>query len=134
MTQISPANLPYRSRRTLLTPGEQRFYRYGLAPAIGKRYQISMKVRLADVIAADHWRSVHTSRITQKHLDFVLVSPKQTRIVAAIELNDRSHEVESRASRDAFVASAGIPLVTFPIYREYDPKKIRKRIWDVLRR
>ncbi|MEM9368525.1 MAG: DUF2726 domain-containing protein [Planctomycetota bacterium] len=123
---------PYISRKTLLTPGERRFYVHGLRPAIEDRYHVSFKVRLADVLATETWNSSHGRRIAQKHLDFVLVTPTATRIVAAIELNDSSHEETNRRKRDHFVsmalAAAGIPLIGFPIFRKYEPKKIRHHI------
>jgi hypothetical protein len=126
------AALPYSSRNHLLTPGERRFYHHGLKPAIGNRYLISFKVRLADVITAKDWESPYGRKIAQKHLDFVLVTPKTTRIVAAIELNDASHDASDRQQRDEFLSqalqSAGIPLITFPIYHKYDGEKIRHRI------
>jgi hypothetical protein len=128
----SNATLPYQSRTTLLTEGERRFYYCGLKPAIGQRYLVSFKVRLADVIRVERWRSCYGRKIAQKHLDFVLLTTAGTRIVAAIELNDASHETADRQLRDEFVRSAlrsaRIPLVTFPIYRSYDPKKIDRRI------
>ena len=92
----------------------------------------SFKVRLADVITVDDWEGKYGRKIAQKHLDFVLVTPKTTRVVAAIELNDASHDMADRGQRDAFVADAlrvaGIPLMAFPIYRQYNPQKIRQRI------
>ena len=132
--QVAPRSesLPYSSRTNLLTPGERRFYHQGLNPAIGNRYLISFKVRLADVITAKDWESSYGRKIAQKHLDFVLTTPKTTRIVAAIELNDASHEASERQRRDDFLSqalhSAGIPLITFPIYYKYDAEKIRHRI------
>ena len=124
--------LPYVSRTHLLTPGERRFYHQGLVEAIGDRYLISFKVRLADVISTKHWESRHGRRIAQKHLDFVLTTPTTVRIVAAIELNDASHDVAERQSRDDFLfealQSAGIPLIAFPVYRTYDGRKIKRRI------
>lgn len=131
----SSASFQYRPRTTLLTPGERRFYCEGLKPAIGDRYLISFKVRLADVITVEKWESSHGRRIAQKHLDFVLVTPKLTRIVAAIELNDATHDSPERQRRDDFLSqalqSAGIPLITFPIYSRYDRGKIRRRILAV---
>lgn len=128
----SSASLPYVSQRHLLTPGERRFYHQGLTPAIGNRYLISFKVRLADVIAVENWESKYGRMIAQKHLDFVLVTPRTTRIVAAVELNDASHDASDRQQRDDFLSqalhSAGIPLITFPIYHKYDGEKIRRRI------
>ncbi len=131
-----PASLPYRSRKTLLTPGERRFYDQGLKPAIADRYLISFKVRLADVITVENWECRYGRKIAQKHIDFVLVTPRLTRIVAVIELNDATHDAPDRQRRDAFLSealhSAGIPLVTFPIYYKYESEKIRRRITAAL--
>ena len=126
------SRLPYQRRRGLLSPGERRFFHEGLRPAVRDRYLISFKVRLADVITVDDWEGKYGRKIAQRHLDFVLVTPKTTRVVAAIELNNASHDMADREQRDAFVADAlqvaGIPLVTLPIYRQYNPQKIRQRI------
>jgi len=124
--------LPYTSRITLLTDGERRFFCDGLRPAIDQRYLVSFKVRLADVITVDCWRSSFGRKIAQKHLDFVLLSPTATRIVAVIELNDATHRQAKRKRRDEFVrtalSSAEIPFVGFSVYRTYKPAMIRRRI------
>ncbi len=124
--------LPYSSRKWLLTPGERRFFHQGLKPAVGERYLIAFKARLADVITVADWEGPHGRRIAHKHLDFVLIACQTTRIVAAVELNDASHNGSDHQQRDAFVfnalRAAGIPLVAFPVYQEYDPRKIRKRL------
>lgn len=133
----STGRLPYLPRKHLLTPGERRFYRFGLLPAVGNRWLIAMKVRLADVITVDDFQGKYGRKISQKHLDFVLITPKTTRIVAAIELNDSTHDEEHRQSRDAFVADslrdAGVPLIAFPIYRQYEPAIIRHHIQAAVR-
>lgn len=130
------SSLPYVSRRHLLTPGERRFHHQGLYPAVSQRYVISLKVRLADVITVDDWESPAGRKISQKHIDFVLVTPRTTRIVAVVELNDASHEEADRTQRDEFLTqalqAAGIPLITFPIYRTYDPRRIRQRIFAAI--
>lgn len=126
-----PIKLPYLPRGSLLTPGENRFYQYGLKPALDDLYLISFKVRLADVITVNDWEGIHGRRIAQKHLDFVLTTCA-TQIVAAVELNDSSHSAANRKQRDAFVTEAlrvaGIPLIAFPIYGQYDKQKIRNRV------
>ncbi len=130
------SKLPYRSRRHLLSPGERRFYHDGLQPAIGQRFLISFKVRLADVITVSDWNGPHGRRIAQKHVDFVLTTPRTTRIMAAVELNDASHAADDRQERDAFLAealrAAGIALVVFPIYGRYDPQRIRRRLLSAI--
>ncbi|MCA9215715.1 MAG: DUF2726 domain-containing protein [Planctomycetales bacterium] len=128
----------YHSRGHLLTEAEQRFYRTGLLPALAGRYHVSFKVRLMDVIGCDgSTRSAAFRKIQAKHLDFVLTTPKTARIIAAIELNDASHNHAHRKTRDAFVAdalnSAGIPLLSFPIYSDYRPDVIRHHILSAIK-
>lgn len=125
---------PYRRQERLITPAELRFLHTGLQPAAGKRFFISVQTPLTAVLAVDEdqWDRAAGRRIRQKRLDFVLVYPKTFRIVAAIELDDRSHQQQERRTRDEFVeaalAAAGVPLLRFPIYRKYDPRIIRRMI------
>ena len=128
----------YFSRKQLLTSGELRFFRQGLLPAIENRYHAAPKVRLADVIGCTgSSRSTAFRKIQSKHLDFVLMTRKSCRIVAAIELNDASHDCVVRQRRDAFVADAlhgaGIPLVVVPVFQKYEPRIIRNYIQRAIR-
>lgn len=76
-------------------------------------------------------------KIRQKKLDFVLAYPKTSRIAAVIELDDKSHELEHRKKRDQFVdqafAAAGILLIRIPVYKKYEPAKIRSIINQALK-
>ena len=129
---------PYRSRQFLLTDGERRFYRLGLLPAIGDRYDISKKVRLADIISTgESSQSSAFRKIQSKHVDFVLSTPKTTRIIAIVELDDASHQQSHRIKRDEFITAAllaaGIPLIRFPVFHEYKPRIIRHHITEAIK-
>ena len=132
--------LPYRSRGALLSDGERRFYKTGLKPAVGQRYDISLKVSLTDVITlpAKLWDTPAGFKIRQRHLDFVLCSKRAIKIIAAIELDDSSHLSHQQQAKDDFLAdalhAAGVPLIRFPVYRRYDPERIRRAITGVLSR
>ena len=80
----------------------------------------------------DQWDKVAGRKIRQKRFDFVLASPKTFRIKAVIELDDSSHELRHRQNRDRFVEqacqAAGVLLIRIPVYRQYDPKLIRRII------
>lgn len=136
----SGKKLPYRSRGNLLSDGERRFYRTGLQPAVGQRYDISLKVRLTDVITlpAKLWDTPAGYKIRQRHLDFVLCSKRAIKIIAAIELDDSSHLSHQQQAKDDFLAdalhAAGVPLIRFPIYRRYDPTRIRRIIRSAISR
>lgn len=84
---------------------------------MGADYLIMCKVRLADVVTCPVRRDRRGpfAAISQKHLDFVLCDPSTTRIILAIELDDRSHDSPRRQKRDALVddalRSADVPLL-----------------------
>ena len=126
----SAGPLPYFSRGSLLTDGELAFYdvlRRGLPPGVA----ISMKVRLADVLDCPSAarQQGYFAKISQKHLDFVLYDVATTKILAAVELDDRSHERRDRRERDAFLeqamAVAGVPLLRVPAAAWYDARQLR---------
>ena len=89
----SPRPVHYRPRRYLLTKNETAFFQI-LSALVPECYRISCKVRLADLVTADRDGSLsHANRISQKHVDFVVSDAESSRIVAAIELDDASHEL-----------------------------------------
>lgn len=63
------------------------------------------------------WTPATLNRISQLSIDFLVVTP-DTRIIAAIELNDATHQGPKRQDADARKAhalkSAGIPLLVWP--------------------
>ncbi|HKQ47580.1 MAG TPA: DUF2726 domain-containing protein [Phycisphaerae bacterium] len=122
--------MPYTSRETLLSRGEAAFHG-PLQEAVGGQYLIMCKVRVADVLTCTDadWRRGHGGAISQKHLDFVLCEPASTRIVLAIELDDRSHEAEHRRRRDLFLNEAlevaGVRLLRVKARSNYSAAIIR---------
>ncbi len=124
---------PYRSRQTLLSRGEAAFFG-PLQAAVGGDFLIMCKVRLADVVTCPVRRDRRGpfSAISQKHLDFVLCDASTTRIILAIELDDRSHDAPRRQKRDRFVndalQAANIPLVRFSAQAWYSILVIRENI------
>jgi len=102
--------------------------------AIEDSAAVAPKVRLADIVGCvERSPSVATlGRITQKHLDFVLIDASSSRIVAAIELDDASHGRPSVIRRDTFVnelmAQAGVPLLRVPAAARYDIRGLQSQI------
>ena len=133
-----PRALPYYSREHLLTRGELAFYRV-LRQVLPPRLHVSFKARLSDVIACPGWawKQGFHSRISQKHLDFVVVDADTTAIRFAIELDDRSHQRRDRQERDLFLdralAAAGVALVRVPAAASYDPAGLREQLRAVIR-
>ena len=122
----------YRFQEYLCSPGEFRFCRV-LREAIGGDYIVMMKVRAAALLACppDRWDQ-DGRRVSQKEFDFVLVRTGTSRVVTAIELDDRSHNQRDRRQRDRFLdeacKQAGLPLIRFKVQRRYDPEEIRNRV------
>jgi very-short-patch-repair endonuclease len=127
--------MPYRKRPWLLSRGELAFYRV-LVQAVAGRWVIMCKVRLADLITCSEraWRTGHGGRISQKHLDFVLCDGATTRVVLAVELDDRSHEASDRKRRDAFLDRVlrvtGVRLIRFRARANYAANEIGVALRD----
>lgn len=110
-------NYHYKKLKYLLSKYELNFY-LKLIKVIPTGYNLMTKVRLADVIkSADYGRKYMYGfdKIKSKHLDFVIIDSRTSEIKVAIELNDNSHNLLKRQTRDEFVAetlySVGIPLL-----------------------
>jgi hypothetical protein len=131
-----PTHYPYFQRSGLFTPAEGRFLR-ALDAAVGASHRVFGKVRLADIVDVDSalprgaWRAAF-NRISSKHVDFVVCEGATLRLVAAVELDDVSHDTPRRRSRDLFVertlATAGVQLVRVPVTHEFDVIALRHRL------
>jgi len=126
----------YTKSESLFTPAERSFLGV-LDQAVGDRYRVFGKVRVADVVSvrsgndkAD-WRKAY-NRINQKHFDFVLCTPGDLAIACAIELDDRSHQRRDRRERDDFLntlcQAISLPLVRIPTAATYAVPEVRRRI------
>lgn len=129
---------PYHAKETLLSAGELAFFRV-LGKAIPAHHMIAPKVRLGDVIGCSEadWVRGHGPRISAKHLDFVLIDRTTSRIVLAIELDDKSHDRPERKERDVFLnralEAAAVPLLRIPAARSYNLDEIRTAIEAISR-
>jgi hypothetical protein len=121
----------YLLRRYLLSQNEAAFFRV-LANVLGTRYHISCKVRLADLIgcADKDWSSGGANRISQKHVDFVICDARSSRIIAAVELDDSSHQRPDRRKRDDFInwlfARVNVCLLRIPARNRYAADPLRR--------
>lgn len=143
------ANLPlsdtpsvnYCASRFILAKAEQAFYK-ALQQGLGNQFLILIKVRVCDVlqpekgIAKSEWQSAF-NRISSKHFDFVLCSSNQYEIIAAIELDDSSHNRTARLNRDKFIneacESANFPLIRITARQIYVPQEIKAAVLGALR-
>jgi len=130
--------LPYE-RADLFTAAEAAFFGV-LMQAVGDRYLVLAKVRLADLVRVkglsgkDHVAA--SNRIQRKHVDFVLCDRRRLETMCVIELDDRSHEQRERRERDTFVdgvfEAAGIPMLRVPCRRTYDVAELRRQVADLV--
>lgn len=138
----------YELRPALLTRAERRFYatltkalRPGPDLAGGAVLAICPQVRLIDVVRpqpnADYGSkqrrkdfAQRRSRVWAKHLDFVICHGETLELLAAIELDDASHDRPERQERDAFLDDllddVGLPLVRVKVMRRYDAAGLRR--------
>ena len=130
-------SLPYRLRDDFLSAAEFSFYKV-LTLAVGKKYCIQSKVRLADIffVAGKKNRMSYQNRINQKHLDFLICDSVTMKPLLGIELDDASHKRTKRRERDIFFESvfraSYFPLLRFPVKRMYDLQEIKAEIFPIL--
>jgi Protein of unknown function (DUF2726) len=123
----------YWARHFLLTKNEAAFFRV-LKDLVADCYVISCKVRLADIVtcADADWSHGQANRISQKHVDFVINFTDSSRIVAAIELDDSSHELPERRARDVFLDQlfhqTGLKLIRIPAQWHYAACAVGRRL------
>jgi len=137
-TDSAEVQLPYQRKDYLLTKAERSFFGV-LQNAIGNRYLIFAKVRLADLVflpSGTEKRQSHLNRIQSKHIDFVLCDHDIVRPLLAIELDDSSHNRTDRQDRDAFVDSAlsaaGLPILHVPARASYNVQELANAIQQKL--
>lgn len=130
----------YVKRPYLFTSAEFAFYKV-LRSAVGDRFTILVKVRIADLVDVERGatkRQAKLNRIMKKHVDFVLCDPCTMVPTLAIELDGSSHEADDRRERDALVdaiyAAVGLPCLHVPVAKTYDPADLSGQIDNAARR
>ena len=128
----------YQLRPSFLTPAERSFYGV-LCQAVGERYIVLAKVRVADVITPSkspdrsRWQSAF-NKISSKHFDYILCDPNTLAVEQVVELHDKSHKKSNRANRDEFLRaaceSAGLPLREFAAKARYSIDEVTKGLSD----
>lgn len=132
-------HFPYESQ-PLLSNAEASFLRV-LDLAVDGRARVFAKVRLADLIAtkrglSNSERAKAFNRIQSKHVDFVLCDPDTLIPLAALELDDRSHERNDRRERDDFVdracAAASLHVIHMRAGHGYSVHELRRELDGVV--
>ncbi|PTQ87955.1 DUF2726 domain-containing protein [Agitococcus lubricus] len=121
--------------RELMTPPERVLY-VRLRQALPE-YLIFSQVQLCRMIEVSPEADKQSwfNRINRMSVDFVICAPDGARILAAIELDDSSHQradrVKADNKKDKALASAGIRIIRWPVKGMPNAQQIRA---DFLRR
>ena len=122
---------PYR-RKYLLTKTEYKFYKELRVVCDKKNIIICPKVRLEDFIdvTCNEEKAKYRGYIKSRHVDFILCD-NDLNILAAIELDDYSHNYESAKKTDEFkdnlFKQIGIPLNRIKVASDY-----KQQIKDII--
>ena len=119
-------------RKRLLTPTEVRFWHLLVAavPDYAVFSQVAMGAMLKPVSGLSHsdWWSNY-GRYSQKIVDFVVVDLQTAEVAAVVELDDRSHNAEKDAARDALMACGGYDVVRISVNDRFDARSLRARLF-----
>lgn len=138
--QLAGRRPAYSLRKSLFTPAERVFLR-ALERALPRDVRVFGKVRLEDIFAVGRGftyseRLAARNRINRRHVDFLLVREGDFAPLAGIELDDSSHEQESRRRRDALVdfafVAAGLPLLHVAVEKDYKPAEVKAKVAELL--
>jgi len=97
---------PYLKQETFLSPAEIDFYKKLKVLADEKNLIVFAKVRLCDLVWVPKSSELFITffnKIKAKQIDFVLCDGENFEIKCLVELDDKSHDLPQRHSRDAFV-------------------------------
>ncbi|MGR5178836.1 DUF2726 domain-containing protein [Vibrio mediterranei] len=117
----------YRSTNYLCTKAEHNFLSQLLNKLPQELVYVSAKVRLADLALPINSKDIGSfNKVARKHVDFVICSKEDSRILACIELDDSSHASRSAQKRDGeknkALSDAGIPFFRVTASRGYSQK------------
>lgn len=123
----------YEKKVFLLSKAEYSFYQV-LRHVLGDKYTIFPKIRLADIVyikKGTQNRQAAFNRIQSKHIDF-LVCDNTSKIILAIELDDRWHSNSKAKERDEFknelLDAVGIRLERVKVQNSYNTDQIREML------
>lgn len=115
--------------RELMTAPERELYRR-LQQALPD-YLIFSQVQLSRIIdvAPDAQKQAWLNRINRMSVDFVICATDGAKILAAIELDDSSHDqaerIKADSKKDKALQSAGVPIIRWPVKGMPQPQQLR---------
>lgn len=121
--RIRSSVVEHHTRSHLASFCERKLY-FALNEILDERFVIHSQVSLIAVVEPQDMR--YNARTWAKRLDFV-ITDKNTKILAVIELDDRNHQQERSKRRDAYVIHAlkgHHPLIRIPARPSYDANEL----------
>lgn len=128
------SQLGYRKKGPLFTPAERSFYGVLLQAIDSEKYHVFGKVRVADLLEPQpsrnrsQWQKAFNA-ISAKHFDFVICKTDDLTPVAAIELDDKTHNQKHRQKRDELLKNicqqSQLPLLRVPVKYAYKTEVLK---------
>jgi hypothetical protein len=116
------SNFSYKRKQFFFTRSENDFFGLLQRTLEGRNVIVFPKVRVADVLETNSGGLAGFNKISQKHVDYLLVRLPNFQPIMAIELDGKSHGSEKQQARDAVkdqaFKSANLPLVRIPVSRD----------------
>ena len=129
----------YGRKDFLMTRAEHSFFDV-LIEVVGGQYHVFPQVHLDEIIYPKPYsgkRIFPFRHVNQKSVDFVICDKADIKPLLAIELDDRTHELENRKKRDEEVerilSGAGFPLLRISNGGHFDKEEIKRLVLEKLR-
>jgi very-short-patch-repair endonuclease len=109
--------------KSLMTDNEREFYQR-LTTALPQA-NIFPQVALSAILKTENFYSGLRNKFTQKVADYI-ITDKDFKIIAIIELDDKTHRKEKDAERDNILKSAGYNIIRYQSREKPTPENIRQ--------
>ena len=119
---------PYVARELMTAPEREL---YGRLRQALPEYLIFSQVQLSRIIdvAPEAEKQAWLNRINRMSVDFVICAADGAKILAAIELDDSSHDrperIKADSKKDKALLSAGVAIIRWPVKGMPNPRQIR---------
>ena len=132
-TKPTPVDFQFELQSNLLSDAENKFYQFLVSKINETEYKVMAKVRLADIFRCTNEGKLRHSgfnRIKAKHFDFVIINNLSSKIICAIELDDKSHNRKSAVKNDMFknkvCADTNLKLIRVKVAKYYNDNTLRE--------
>ncbi|HFD3974650.1 TPA: DUF2726 domain-containing protein [Vibrio parahaemolyticus] len=119
--------VPHKKRNFLCSKTENNFYQV-LLDVLPPEYIVHSQVSMMALVQPINFKD--NSKTWAKRMDFV-ITDRNTKIMAVIELDDSSHRQQKRQERDIYVNNAFKnlhPLLRFEALNNYEPITIAQKL------